>query len=143
LTSLFSSPFDIALFLALFGAVMGIMDGSGWFSASEIPIEDTSLTSAEIAKMKSVTGSDTGDIGGMVAMTTGAWNMIIILLTAMARVVWIYDIILDIFVPGAAPGSVQYVQVAAVAGLVQIGIWLIYAVGIAQMLSKSSIQHYQ
>lgn len=122
---------------------MGIMDGSGWFSASEIPIEDTSLTSAEIAEMKSVSGSDTGDVGGMVAMTTGAWSMIMILLTAMARVVWIYDIILDIFVPGAAPGSAQYLQVAAVAGLVQVGIWLIYAVGIAQMLSKSSIQHYQ
>ena len=135
--------FDIALFLALFGAVLGLMDGSGWFSASEIPIEDLSLTSDEIDKIKGVSGTDTGNIGGMVAMTTAAWGVIMILVTAMSRVVWIVPIIIDIFAPGAAPESAQYLQVAAVAGLVQVGIWLIYAVGIAQMLSKSSIQHYQ
>jgi len=128
--------FDIALFLALFGAVIGVIDSVSLFPGSEIPIEDSSFSSTDIEKMQSISGADSGDSGGLIAMTTAAWSITMIMISALGKVVWIYDFIINVF------SNTTY-NIAPVAAIIQTGIWLIYGIGILQLLTKSSIQHYQ
>lgn len=131
------------MLLALFGACLGVMDSSGWFPGGEIPIEETGLTEAEIDQMKSVGGADTGDPGGMIASAWAGWNVILILITAMYRVLWIRDIITGIFGAGVATGTPDALMVASIASVIQVGIWMIYGIGLYQMLRKTSIAHMQ
>jgi len=135
--------FDIAMILALFGAVLGVLDGSGWFPGGEIPINQTGLTESEIGQMKSVEGSDTGDPGGMVASAWAGWNIVLIMIIAMYRVLWIWDIIVDVFAAGLPAGSEDTLAVMGVAGIIQIGIWMIYGVGILQLIRKTPITYMQ
>jgi len=88
--------FDIAMMLALFGAVLGVVESSGWFPGGEIPINQTGLTESEIGQMKSVGGSDTGDPGGMIASAWAGWNIVLIMITAMYRVLVLSFIISNI-----------------------------------------------
>ncbi|MCD6149740.1 hypothetical protein J7J13_03080 [bacterium] len=135
--------FDIAMMLALFGAVLGVLDGSGWFPGGEIPINQTGLTESEIGQMKSVGGSDAGDPGGMVASAWAGWNIVLIMITAMYRVLWIWDIIVDVFAAGLPAGSADTLAVMGVAGIIQIGIWMIYGVGLLQLIRKTPITYMQ
>ena len=135
--------FDIAMVLALFGAVLGVLDGSGWFPGGEIPINQTGLTENEIGQMQSVGGSDTGDPGGMIASAWAGWNIVLIMITAMYRVLWIWDIIVDVFAAGLPAGSEDTLAVMGVAGIIQIGIWMIYGVGILQLIRKTPITYMQ
>jgi len=131
------------MMLALFGAVLGVIDGSGWFPGGEIPIQETGLTEAEIGQMKTVGGADTGDPGGMIASAWAGWNIVLIMISAMFRVLWIWDIIVDVFGAGLVPGSADSVAVYGVAGIIQIGIWMVYGVGLLQLIRKTSITHMQ
>jgi len=135
--------FDIAMMLAIFGAVLGVMDGSGWFPGGEIPINQTGLTESEIGQMRSVGGSDTGDSGGVVASAWAGWNIVLIMITAMYRVLWVWDIIVDVFSAGLPVGSANWVAVRNVAGIIQIGIWMIYGVGLLQLIRKTPITYMQ
>ena len=135
--------FDIAMILALFGAVLGVVESSGWFPGGEIPINQTGLTESEIGQMQSVGGSDTGDPGGMIASAWAGWNIVLIMITAMYRVLWIWDIIVDVFAAGLPAGSEDTLAVMGVAGIIQIGIWMIYGVGILQLIRKTPITYMQ
>ena len=135
--------FDIAMMLALFGSILGVMDSSGWFPGGEIPIENTGLTGSEIDQMKAVGGADTGDPGGMIASAWAGWNIIVIMISAMYRVLWVRDIITSIFGAGLAVGSSDALAVASIASVIQVGIWMIYGIGLFQMLRKTSITHMQ
>jgi len=131
------------MMLALFGAVLGVMDGSGCFPGGEIPINATGLTESEIAQMKDVGGADVGDPGGMIASTWAEWSIILILISAMYRVLWIRDIIIGVFGAGLEVGSADALTVASIASVIQVGIWMIYGIGIFQMIRKTSITHMQ
>jgi hypothetical protein len=135
--------FDIAILLALFGSVLGVMDSSGWFPGGEISIEETGLTESEIAQMKGVGGADTGDPGGMIASAWAGWNIILILISALYRVLWIRDIIIGIFGAGVATGTPDALMVVSIASVIQVGIWMIYGIGLFQMIRKTSIAHMQ
>jgi len=135
--------FDIAMMLAIFGAVLGVMDGSGWFPGGEIAINQTGLTENEIGQMKDVGGYDTGDPGGVVASAWAGWNIVLIMITAMYRVLWIWDIIVDVFSAGLPTGSANWIAVRSVAGIIQIGIWMIYGVGLLQLIRKTPITYMQ
>jgi len=121
--------FDIALFLALFGAVVGVIDSVDYFPGSEIQIEDSSFSSADIEKMQSISGADSGDSGGLIAMTTAAWSITMIMISALGKVVWIYDFIINVF------GNSPY-NIAPIAAIIQIGIRKIYGIGFLELLSK-------
>jgi len=129
--------------LAIFGAVLGVMDGSGWFPGGEIAINQTGLTENEIGQMKDVGGYDTGDSGGVVASAWAGWNIVLIMITAMYRVLWIWDIIVDVFSAGLPTGSANWIAVRSVAGIIQIGIWMIYGVGLLQLIRKTPITYMQ
>ena len=135
--------FDIAMMLAIFGAVLGVMDGSGWFPGGEIAINQTGLTESEIGQMKDVGRSDTGDSGGVVASAWAGWNIVLIMITAMYRVLWIWDVIVDVFSAGLPTGSANWIAVRSVAGIIQIGIWMIYGVGLLQLIRKTPITYMQ
>lgn len=135
--------FDIAMLLALFGATLGVMDSSGWFPGGEIPIAETGLTESEIDKMRDVGGADTGDPGGMIASAWAGWTILLVIISAMYRVLWIRDIITSIFGAGVAVGSADALMVASIASIIQVGIWMIYGIGLFQMLRKTSITHMQ
>ena len=135
--------FDIAMMLALFGAVLGVVDSSGWFSGGEIPIENTGLTPGEINQMKDVKGTDVADPGGMIASAWAGWNIVKIMVSAMYRVLWIWDIIVDVFSAGLPMGTPDRAAVVAVASIIQSGIWMIYGVGLLQLIRKTSITHMQ
>ena len=131
------------MMLALFGAILGVMDSSGWFPGGEIPIENTGLTGSEIDQMKSVGGADTGDPGGMIASAWAGWNIIVIMISAMYRVLWVRDIITSIFGAGLAAGSADALAVASIASVIQVGIRTIYGIGPFQLLRQTSLTHTQ
>jgi len=135
--------FDLAMLLALFGAVMGVMDGSGWFESGEIPLQDSGLTRDEIDQMKGVSGSTAGDPGGIFASAWSAWNIVTIMVTALYRVLWIWDIIVNVFSSGLPADSSDRSQVEAVAGIIQVGVWMVYGGGLLQLLQKTSIKHME
>lgn len=135
--------FDLALLLALFSAVMGVFDASDWFEAGEIPLQESGLTHDEIDQMKIITGSSEGDPSGMLAAAWSAWNIVMVMITALYRVLWIWDIIVNTFSSGVDGNSADRSQVEAVAGIIQVGIWMIYGGGLLQLLRKTSIKHMQ
>ena len=131
------------MMLALFGAVLGVMDASGWFPGGEIAITETGLTESEIEQMKSVGDAGAGDPGGMIASAWAGWNILIVMVSALYRVLWIRDIITGIFGAGVAVGSADALAVASIASIIQVGIWMIYGIGLYQMIRKTSITHMQ
>ena len=135
--------FDIAMMLALFGAVLGVIDSSGWFPGGEIPIENTGVTSAEIDQMRDVGGTDAADPGGMIESAWAGWNIVKIMVSAMYRVLWIRDIVIDVFAAGLPSSSPDRTAVAGVASILQGAIWMIYGVGLLQLIRKTSITHMQ
>lgn len=135
--------FDIAMMLALFGAVMGVMDTTSWFTGGEIPLTATGLTESEIGQMKTVGAAGATDPGGVIAAALAGWNIVLVMIAAMYRVLWIRDIIIDVFSASLETGSPDAVAVVAIASIIQVGIWMIYGIGILQLIRKTPITHMQ
>lgn len=128
--------YDLALMLALFGAVMGILDSSALFTGSDIDTGGDVITKAEFSDIQVVGADGTESDLGIIAKTAKwAFDGTMFLLRVMGRVVFIADIIAGVF------GGTS--EAWMVAGTVQIGIYLTYAIAMFQTWTKTSIRGMQ
>ena len=134
--------YDIAMILALFGVVMGLMDSSDWFHGGDITVAETGVTKDELQKIKGVGENTAESSGGVLDTVTSGWTVLNVMINAFYRVLWIHDIIVDVFISGASD-DLSRMQVKAVAGVVQTGIWMVYGIGLLQLFRKSSIKHME
>ena len=128
--------YDLALMLALFGAVMGILDSSALFTGSDIDTGGDVITKAEFSDIQVVGADGTESDLGIIAKTA-KWGFdgTMFLLRVMGRVVFIADIIAGVF------GGTS--EAWMVAGTVQVGIYLTYAIAMFQAWTKTSIRGMQ
>lgn len=134
--------YDIALFIACFSAVLGVLDDSGWFSASVTPMEDIRMTRDDFSDVDSDTNMVSDD-GGVIETYNMIKRTLGVLMTVLLRVGWIYDILMSVFASGLAPSTSAYMTVQKIAALIQSVIWIIYAVGLYQLWTKSSIRYME
>jgi len=128
--------YDLALMLALFGAVMGILDSSDLFTGSDIDTGGDVITKAELSDIQVVGADGTESDLGIIAKTA-KWGFdgTMFLLRVMGRVVFIADIVAGVF------GGTS--DAWAVAWAVQIGIYMTYAIAMFQAWTKTSIRGMQ
>ena len=134
--------YDIALFIACFSAVLGVLNDSEYFTASVIPMEDISMTKADFNIATSDTTTEK-DAGGVIETYNMIKRTLGVLMTVLLRVGWIYDILMSVFATGLNPGSSDYSTVQKISALIQSVIWIIYAIGLYQLWTKSSIRYME
>ena len=128
--------YDLALMLALFGAVMGVFDASALFDGANVDTGSAVITKAEFDNIQVVGADGTESDLGIIAKTAKfGFDGTIFLLRVFGRVVFIADIIAGVF------GGTSEAWV--VAGTVQIGIYLTYAIALFQAFTKTSIRGMQ
>lgn len=122
--------YDLALFLALFGAVMGILDSSAVWTGGTINTGQEVINQTVFSQITPI--EDPSAVEILTQTVTYGWTALLLLFNVLMRIVWIQDIIVDIF-----GGSSE---VIAVAYAVQVGIWLTYAVALFQMKTGKSVK---
>jgi len=122
--------------LAIFAAVIGVLDESALFTGADITTGPDVITKEEFDDIQ-VIGADgaESDIGIITKTAQSAFDGIMFLLRALGRVIWIAPIIINVFGGGADAESVAYI--------IQVGIWLTYATAMFQAWTKTSIAGMQ
>lgn len=122
--------YDLALFLALFGAVMGILDSSAVWTSGTINTGPEVINQTVFSEITPI--EDPSAVEILTQTVTYSWTALLLLFNVLMRIVWIQDIIVDTF------GGSSEVITAAYA--VQVGIWLTYAVALFQMKTGKSVK---
>ena len=122
--------YDLALMLALFGAVMGLLDstviweGGNVYTGPEVINQTTFGELNTIEKPTSV-----GAIGESIAFS---WAAVKVLFNMIISIVFIAPIISSVF-----GGTTEAVAVAAI---IQVGIWATYAIALFQAKTGKSLK---
>lgn len=122
--------YDIALILALFGAVMGILDTSAVWAGGTIDTGPDVINQSVFDDIKVI--EDPSDLAIATDMLTYGWTAIIMFFGVLMRIIYIQDIIADGF--GGSP------EAEMVAWTVQAGILLTYAVALVQLKTGKNIK---
>lgn len=133
--------YDIALLIALFTAVSGVINDIGFMGTYEIPIEHTGYTD-----------SDFGDISG--ELITPNDNLAsedskigsTSLLSAIKKLddyVFIKTIIMRVFTVNMLPTDPEYTKINNMANIIQIGCGFVYMFAILQLWRKVSTKHME
>ena len=122
--------YDLALILALFGAVMGLLDSSAVWSGGSIYNGPEVINQTSFDNIKVIENPSGIDIA--IDMMSYGWTALLLLFTALLRIVFIADIIASIF------GNTA--EAVAVAVIIQFGIWLTYAIAMFQAKTGKSLK---
>lgn len=126
---------DLVLLMAMFSAMMGLIGNPLAGNLTEnanISTGPQVITSSEFDGISDVGSADDSTLDIFAMSAKMAWTALILLITVLVRIIFIYDIIVNIF--GGGPEAI------AVGGLIQLMIWLIYAIGLYQLKSNTSIE---
>lgn len=128
--------YDLALMLAIFAAVFGVLDESALFPGAEVSMGPDIITKEEFDDIQVVGADGTESDLGIIAKTAkSAFDGVIFLLRALGRIIWIKPLIVNIFGGSSDAESIAYI--------VQVGIWLTYAIAMFQAWTKTSIRGMQ
>lgn len=122
--------YDLALMLAIFGAVMGVLDTSAVWSSGSIDTGPAIITQDAFDDIKIIEKPSAVDI--MTDMLVYGWTALLLLFNVLIRIVFIADIIANVF--GNTAEAMQ------VAGVVQVGIWITYASALFQGKTGKSLK---
>lgn len=122
--------YDLALMLALFGAVMGLLDSSAVWAGGNVDTGAAVINQSVFNELNTIEKpTSTGVIGETIAF---GWAAVKLLFQVLVRIVFIADIIAGVF-----GNSTEAIQVAAT---IQMGIWLTYAIALFQAKTGKSLK---
>ena len=122
--------YDLALMLALFGAVMGLLDSSAVWDGGNIDTGAALINQSTFDELNTIEKpTSVGVIGETIAFS---WAAVKLLFQVLVRIVFIADIIAGVF-----GNSTEAIQVAAT---IQMGIWLTYAIALFQAKTGKSLK---
>lgn len=128
--------YDLALMLAIFAAVLGVLDECVLFTGADISTGPDIITKEEFDDIQTIGADGTESDLGIIAKTAkSAFEGIMFLLRVLGRIVWIVPIIVSVFGGSTEAESIAYI--------IQVGIWLTYAIAMFQAWSKTSIAGMQ
>lgn len=138
--------YEIALFLAMFTALGGVINDIGFMNEYELTFEDNGYTSTDFDTIdgKIINGQMVGSDESLVASETKLG--ITSLLSAIKKLdsyVFIKVIIMDIFATSLPYGSEEYNQINNIANIIQSGCIFVYMFAIVQLWRNSSIKHME
>lgn len=132
----------VALMIALFSAGLGVVDdlaaqtGESWFNGSidpDMPENDWQNLTVSMS-----TESDGGLFDDVAAYLEIAYTLAMTMISAMKGVLFVGTIINDMFYFEVAGRNV----VPIISGVINLGTWIIYIIGLYQFKHGDSIQHY-
>jgi len=123
--------YDLAVFLAVFGAVIGVLDASAVWGEGTVETGDEILTSNDFDMLEDIDGTTLSPlvVGADPPTTFGTWA---ILVGAIKGIFNVYTIIAEAF------GNTDAAK--SVASVIQGGIYIIYASAIYQLWSGKQIK---
>jgi len=128
--------YDIALFLVLVQASIAFVDSSGMFTQHyyDVPKNNASYVLTDLESYQSGGINGTHDIQSFDAIDaiTGGWNAIKIALNILLSVVFVLPALMDVF--GIEPILALFIQV---------GVYIIYALAYAQIISNRGLKNYE
>lgn len=122
--------YDLALMLALFGAIMGMLDYSGIWTGGTVDTGPEIINQSAFEDIKVIENPGAVDI--ITQTMSAGWTSLLLLFNVLLGIIYIKDIIINLFGGGEA--------VEMVANGIQMGVWLTYAVALVQMKSGKSVK---
>lgn len=133
--------FDIALIIALFTGVGGVIDDIGFLSSYESPINQLNYTNEDFSK---IDGEMIGSDDSLIASDTKlGYTSVLAAIKKLDDYVVIRTVIMNIFASNLEPGTVAYQEIKNIANLIQIGCGFVYMFGILQLWRKVSTKHME
>ena len=122
--------YDLALMLALFGAVMGLLDSTVIWEGGDIYTGPEVINQTAFDELNTIEKpTSVGVIGETIAFS---WAAVKLLFSMLISIVHIAPVISSVF--GGTPEAV------AVAYIIQIGIWATYAIALFQAKTGKSLK---
>ena len=122
--------YDLALMLALFGAVMGLLDSTVIWEGGDIYTGPDVINKTTFDELNTIEKpTSVGVIGETIAFS---WAAVKLLFSMLISIVHIAPVISSVF--GGTPEAV------AVAYIIQIGIWATYAIALFQAKTGKSLK---
>ena len=122
--------YDLALMLALFGAVMGLLDSTVIWEGGDIYTGPEVINQTAFDELNTIEKpTSVGVIGETIAFS---WATVKLLFSMLISIVHIAPVISSVF--GGTPEAV------AVAYIIQIGIWATYAIALFQAKTGKSLK---
>jgi|LGOV01.1.fsa_nt_gb hypothetical protein len=138
--------YEIALFLALFTAIGGVVNELSFMNEYELTFDEVGYSFSDFDNIdgKITTGQIVGSDESLAASDTKLG--ITSLLSAIKKLddyVFIKTIIMDIFASKLIPESPEYIQINNIANIIQTGCIFVYMFAIVQLWRNSSIKHME
>ena len=133
--------YEIALIIAMFTAVSGVINDIGFMGSYEIPIEQSGYAEDDFTN---IDGEIIHDDDALVGMDSKLGTTS--LLSAIKKLddyVLIKPIIMRIFTSNTVNPSTEYTQINNIANLIQIGCAFVYAFALLQLWRKVSTKHME
>lgn len=122
--------YDLALMLALFGAVMGLLDSSAVWDGGNIDTGAALINQSTFDELNTI--EEPTAKGFLEESIAFSWAAVKLLFQVLVRIVFIADIIAGVF-----GNSTEAIQVAS---MIQMGIWLTYAIALFQAKTGKSLK---
>ena len=122
--------YDLALMLALFGAVMGLLDSTVIWEGGSIDTGPEVINQTVFDEIKVIEDPSGIDLG--LEILAFSWTAVKILFNMLGSIIYIRPIIASVF--GGGPDAVT------VASVIQIGIWATYAIALFQAKTGKSLK---
>ena len=138
--------YEIALFMAMFTALGGVINDIGFMNEYELTFEENGYTSTDFDTIngKIINGQMVGSDESLIASETKLG--ITSLLSAIKKLdsyIFIKVIIMDVFATTLEYGSKEYNQINNIANIIQTGCIFVYMFAIVQLWRNSSIKHME
>ena len=133
--------YEIALLIAMFTAVSGVINDIGFMESYEIPIEQTGYIEEDFEIMNGQVLMEDDTLFGAESIIGSSS-----LFAAIGRLddyVLIKPTLMRIFASNLEYGSVEYVKINDIANIIQIGCGFVYMFAILQLWRKVSTKHME
>ena len=122
--------YDFALMLALFGAVMGLLDSSAVWDGGAIYNGPEVINQSAFDNIKVIENPSALDTA--TDLLSSGWTALLLMFNVLLRIVFIADVVSSVF------GNTS--EAIAVAAVIQLGIWLTYAIALFQAKTGKSLK---
>lgn len=124
--------YDLAIFIVLFAAVMGILDDSLQFTGGNVEMGEATFNKADFNDTPEVDNSGDSILGWGDKLYESTFGWLAFLKTVVGRVFYIQDLIATVF-----GGSEEAHNIAWV---IQAGIYMVYGIGFFQAVSGRNVK---